>query len=651
MADQEKWTRFRIAAVAALFVLLWLTVVVHAFRIQVSGQQQWQERAERQHSRMLPIHPQRGAIYDNRGQALAQSLEVDSVYAVPKRIEDPKGAAAALAPVLGLDAVELSRKLSRGNAFVWLKRLVSPRESAAVSALGIEGIDFIKEHRRFYPNAGIGAQVIGFTGLDPVGLEGLELEFDARMQGQKGHILSEKDALGRGMLGDEVQVYGGRPGHSLYLSLDRDLQYILEKELAAGVRESGSRSGTAVMMEPSTGRVLAMASSPGFNPNSPGDFGAALRRNRAVVDAHEPGSTFKIFLMAAALDADVIRSSQSFDCENGRYVVSGKTIRDHKPYGRLSVPEILKYSSNIGTAKIGQKLERRRYYDYLRNFGFGERTGVELPGESKGVMRPPQRWFDLDLATISFGQGISVTPLQLVSATSAIANGGRLMQPYLVERVVDGDGVLVEQVSPRQLRQVVSKKVADKVTEMMIQVTEEGGTGTLSRVPGHRVAGKTGTAQKVDPVAGGYSMDKRIGSFVGFVPADDPRLCLLVLMDEPKDGAYGGLVAAPVFSRIATQSLQHLGVAPTDKSSRRRVEPLDEVPPLEDPVAANIRQADGARMPDFRGLSYRQVLGAMKKTGLNIRLEGSGRAVAQNPAAGGTVGARDQVWVRFAQVQ
>ncbi len=445
-------------------------------------------------------------------------------------------------------------------------------------------------------------------------------------------------------------MQGGQDGQSLYLTIDRTLQYIVEKELAAGVRQSGSKSGTVVMMEPATGRILAMASSPGFNPNSTRDYKPWQWRNRAVVDSHEPGSTFKVILMAAALDADVIRSSQSLDCENGQYVVSGKTIRDTKPHGFLSVPEILKYSSNIGMSKIGVKLGRERFHQYLRRFGFGQRTGVELPGESRGQMRPANRWFELDLATISFGQGIAVSPLQLTAATAAIANDGKLMRPYLVERIVDGHGELVEQRRPELREQVVSQKVARRVAEMMVMTTEEGGTGTLARVPGHDVAGKTGTAQKADRVIGGYSVDKRIGSFLGFVPAKDPKFVMLVLMDEPSGKSYGGLVAAPVFSRIASQALQHMGVAPTRKESRRHLEPLAEVPPLQD-APFRPKGSGSGNMPDFKGLSYRQVLSSMEKSGLNIRLEGTGQVVEQSPTPGDPIGADEEIWVRFARLQ
>ena len=409
------------------------------------------------------------------------------------------------------------------KSFIWLKRQVSPREGELVRTMQLAGVGFIKEHRRYYPNSEIGAQVIGFTGLDPKGLEGLELAYDSAMLGQGGFLVMERDALGRGLASTDGQVKGGEHGGDLYLTLDKNLQYIAEKELAAGIRNTGAKSGTAILVDPMTGAVLAMANQPDYNPNAfqqhkPGDW-----RNRAVSDAFEPGSTIKVFLMAAALNEGVITDQSKIDCENGAFLVSDKTIHDHREYGRLTPEEIIKFSSNIGSVKIGKMLERDRYYSYLQDFGFGSRSGIDLPGEVNGILHAPSRWFEIDLAAISFGQGLTVTPLQLTMATAAIANGGYLMSPYVVEKVIDPFGQVKIENSARVRRKVVGRDVADRVRAMMTTVVEPGGTGTKAAVPGYKVAGKTGTAQKVDPVTGGYSMDRSVSSFVGFVPADDPQ--------------------------------------------------------------------------------------------------------------------------------
>ncbi|MBE0598451.1 MAG: transpeptidase family protein, partial [Desulfuromonadales bacterium] len=454
-------------------------------------------------------------------------------------------------------------------------------------------------------------------------------------------------------LGSGAPVIEGGPGSSLFLTLDKNLQSIAEKELAAGVRQARARAGTVVILDPHTGQVLAMASQPDFNPNALSKARPSQWRNRAICDTYEPGSTFKPFVVAAALNEKLVRPEQKIFCENGVFRVGGRKIHDHHKYGELTVAEILKVSSNIGVAKLGKMLERERVHRYLTDFGFGSPTGITLPGEVGGLVRRPNQWFEIDLAAISFGQGITVTPLQLASGIAAIANGGYLMAPYVVQKVVDGYGQQTVTHQPTIIRQVVSEEVANQVRQMMLDSTLEGGTGTLAAVPGHRVAGKTGTAQKVDPVTGGYSVDKRIASFVGFVPALAPRLVILVVVDEPEGEVYGGLVAAPVFSRVASQALRYLNVAPTELVPEVVPAPLREerLPPVAKGVAAEVAaeevEEEGLRMPDFQGMSCRQVLQVMEKTGINIKLQGSGRVVEQHPRAGQPIRYGTEVWVRM----
>jgi cell division protein FtsI (penicillin-binding protein 3) len=656
MKELEKGLRIRIRLVGLLFLLGFMLVGVRALDLQVLQGDEWAERAEKQHQRIVPLTPQRGTIYDRNGAELAVSVEVDSIYAEPRKIKDSAGTAKSLARALDLSTKAVRTKLKGNRNFVWLKRQVSPKQSAEALGLGIDGVRKIKEHRRYYPNSGVAAHLLGFTGLDPKGLEGVELKYDQTLLGSGGFLVTERDALGRGLGSGAPEVQGASRGHDLYLTLDKNLQYIVERELAAGIKKARAKAGTVVMLEPSTGRILAMASQPTYNPNAFAQHKPSQWRNRTICDAFEPGSTFKVFLMAAALNEAVISTTQKIDCESGKFRVGGKTIHDHKPFSKLTPLEIIKYSSNIGSAKIGKILERESFYKYIREFGFGEQTGIDLPGEQSGLVHKPARWFEVDLAAISFGQGVSVTPLQLASATAAIANGGYLMEPYVVERVVDRQGQVRQIHQPRVVRKVIAQDVAQVVSRMMEATTEDGGTAVKARVPGFRVAGKTGTAQKVDAVTGGYSTDKRIASFVGFVPAEAPRMVMLVTIDEPKGQVYGGLVAAPVFSRIAAQALQYLKATPTQP-----VSPQESLPSLEEiyaeasarmPIASSAvlteEKATGPRMPDFRGLSYRRVLQVMAERGLNISFRGQGQVVEQSPAPGAGISYGAPAWVKLA---
>ena len=473
MAAPEKWIAIRIRLVGFCFLAVFVLIMVRAFQLQVLARDEWRQRAERQHQRIIPLTPQRGTIFDRNGEEMALSLEVDSIFVDPTKVDDPAHAARALSTALSLPYRTIKARLDAKKSFQWLKRQVSQRESQTVHNLKLDGVSFIKEHRRYYPNSEIGAQVIGFTGLDPEGLEGVELAFDSVILGQGGYLVTERDALGRGFGAGAPVIEGGR-GASLYLTLDKNLQYIAEKELAAGVKKARAKAGTVVILEPQTGKVLAMASQPDFNPNAFNRYRPSQWRNRAICDTYEPGSTFKPFILAAALNEKLVRPDQRIFAENGSYRVGGRTIHDHHPYGSLTVREILKFSSNIGMAKIGKLLERERVWRYLTAFGFGDPTGIRLPGEVGGMVRKPSQMFEADLATVSFGQGVSVTALQLASAIGAIANGGYLMAPYVVERIVDSFGQEIERHDPHVERQVISEEVARQVRQIMIESTEEG---------------------------------------------------------------------------------------------------------------------------------------------------------------------------------
>ena len=648
--EREKWARIRIIMIGTVFGLLFLNVVGRTFYLQILQHENLVKKADKQHQHKVDLTPARGSILDRNGTTLAESIHMDSCYAEPRRIKDVDGTAGVLAPILGIPKNELVTKLSVNKSFIWIERWLAPEVASRVKNMRLSGIGLAPESKRFYPNMEIAAHVVGFTGHDPNGLEGIELKYDSTILGNTGYMITERDALGRNIAIKNTVIKDSSPGKSVVLTLDKTIQFIAEKELAKAVTESNAKGGMALVMESDTGKVLAMANYPTFNPNAYSRYSLAQLRNQVVADSFEPGSTFKIFTIAAALDSGIIKATDVYNCENGTYRIANRTIHDDHPQSRITVSEIIKYSSNIGTAKIAGKMGEEKLSSYLRNFGFGGRTGIDLPGESPGNLK--RNWYGVDLATISFGQGVSLSTIQLVSAASAIANGGNLMRPYLVEQILDDNGTVVQRFEPQLVRRVVSPETAQKITKMMETVTGDGGTGTKAALDGFRVAGKTGTAQKVDPITRTYSQSKRIGSFVGFVPADKPKLTIAVIIDEPQGVKYGGVVAAPAFRGIAQNSLAYLKVQP-NMPTTAAAKPVEASPSSVQAVESlsdgNIEDvpAEGAIMPNFRGMSMRRVLQVMERRGINIRLIGSGRAAEQNPPSGHTIRGVDEVWIKF----
>lgn len=555
--SNEKWIRLRITTILVFFCLLAFIVAGRAFQLQVLKRDQLCKLAERQYKNKIPLVPKRGTIYSKGYEELAVTVEVDSVYAEPDEIEAPKLAAKRLAPVLSVSRRELEDRLSTSKSFVWLARKVSPSLIERVKSLDIHGIGFVKENRRFYPNAELASHVVGFSGIDGSGLGGIELAQDAQIKGKVEFVRAERDALGKRTLPKDLGFEDYLTGNSIVLTIDKTIQYTAEKELANAVRKSGAKGGTAIVMDPKTGEVLAMANYPQFNPNDLSSYPQAALKNKAIVDTYEPGSTFKVFLLAAALEEGVVKPGDKFFCENGSMEFAGRVIHDTHKHGTLTVREIMKVSSNIGSVKIAAKLGKERYYDYLTSFGFGSPTGIELKGEGRGILRSMNTWSKLEMANVSFGQGVSVTPLQLTTAFSALANGGYLMKPYLVKDILDKDGKVIKRNQPQIVKKIISGETASKVTEMLRDAVAEGGTGTAAALAGYDVAGKTGTAQKVSG-GRGYAGNKHVASFIGFVPAQSPELVVLVAIDEPEGIQYGGVVAAPAFKAIAETSLRYL---------------------------------------------------------------------------------------------
>ena len=650
--EREKWARVRIVIIGTFFGLLFLSVTGRAFYLQILKHEELVKKAEKQHQRIVPLTPARGDIMDCNGTPLAVSVDMNSCYAEPRHIQDIVGTTAVLAPLLGSAKQELHKKLASGKSFVWLARHLTPEQSSRIKNLKLPGIGFSPESKRYYPNSEVAAHVIGFTGMDPNGLEGIELQYDSVILGNTGYLVTERDALGRDIATKDALVKKSEPGKTIILTLDKNIQYIAERELAKAVTESRAKAGMALVMESNSGRILGMANFPTFNPNAYSRYSQDDLRNRIVADSFEPGSTFKVFLIAAALEEKIVKPTDLFNCENGSYTIANHTIHDTHSYERLSVADILKYSSNIGAAKIGFKLGNDQLFRYLRGFGFGDRTGIDLPGESPGNLRDKHRWYGIDLANISFGQGVSASALQLAAAFSAVANGGTLMQPYIVERIMDEKGQAVQKFEPRAVRRVISEKTARKMTTMMERVTTNGGTGLNAAVDGFRIAGKTGTAQKVNPVTHSYSATKRTASFIGFIPADKPRLTILVVIDEPKTSPYGGVVAAPAFRGIALNSMCYLKILPQGETAKsaKVVEDKANQPAQPDEMsegAAMDTPAEGGVMPNFQGMSMRRVLQVMEKQKINIRLLGSGRAMQQNPPPGEQIRDADEVWIKF----
>jgi cell division protein FtsI (penicillin-binding protein 3) len=542
---------------AACLTLLWARLYV----LQVRQHHGLAERAARQFQKHQPLTTKRGAILDRRGRELAVSVTVASAFAQPALVGDPPGAAAKLAPILGLPAAELQKKLTGQRSFTWLRRKLDPPAAQAVAALNLPGIHLIPESRRYYPKGPLAAHVLGFVGMDDQGLEGVELQYDALLGGGQRWVVSQQDALGRPIFRAEVEAR--RPIHDLTLTIDEAIQYVTERELQRAMERTRALAGAVVVLDPRSGEILALANAPSFDPNRPDRFPPAARRNRAVADYYEPGSVFKVIMAAAALEEGVIRPHDRVYGENGAITVAGVRIRDHDKYGWLTFEDVIAQSSNVGAIKVGLRLGKTLYYDHISGFGFGSPTAIDLPGETPGLIRKPKGWSALSAATLSIGQEISVTPVQLLTAVAAIGNGGQLVRPHVALRVRRADGGAARELTPPPVRRVISPEVARDLTGLMVAVVREG-TGKRAAVEGHAVAGKTGTSQKRDPASGRYSHTKFVASFVGFAPAQDPRVAILIALDEPRGAYYGGAVAAPVFREIAREVLQYLGVPPAE---------------------------------------------------------------------------------------
>ena len=646
------WFKIRIIFLSCLLCFCFVLVLGRMFQLQVLKKEQLYKLAARQQHTQIPLVPKRGTIYDSRGNELAVSIEVDSVYADARKVTEVEKTARELAAILEIDRQELKQRLKNHRSFEWVQRKISPKEVEQIKALRLSGVSFLKENRRFYPNSQLAAHLVGFVGLDSKGLEGIEFQYDALLNGANQVWTTARDALGREIAMGKISFEKEDHYRNIILTIDKPIQHITETELGRGVEKWGAKGGMAIAMDPWSGKILAMASFPTFNPNQFIQYRSKSWRNRALSDVFEPGSMFKAFLAAAALEEQVVRPSDSFFCENGSYKVYDRTIHDHSKHGYLTFQQIIKFSSNIGASKVGEKMGKERLYRYISAFGFGEKTRIGLPGEGKGIVHHPRYWSPVALDTISFGQGISVTGVQLATALSAIANGGSLMKPYVVEKITNEKGEVVQSFKPETIRKVISEETARKVRVLLKAATEKGGTGEGAVPAGYEVAGKTGTAQKVDSLMGGYSDDRYVSGFMGFAPADAPKLVVLVIVDEPQGDSYGGVVAAPIFKMIMEKALPSLNVIP--KGAMVVKSEFDSAPRREasgpQPLIDEIKVGKGMAtvvMPDLTGLSMRNALSRMEGKGLVIKVSGNGKVVDQVPRPGSVIEKGDICFLKF----
>jgi len=654
----KKWLNVRTCVLLLLFVLLFVALVSRAFQLQILSAKYLQKLAKKQHTKVLLLQPERGVIFDRNGTKLAASLQAGSVFADPSKINNPKETAARISILLNIDKKITLEKISHAKSFCWLARKIPPGTADAVEAANIPGIFIIKEPKRFYPNGSLAGHMLGFVGLDDTGLEGLEIGFEEYLKGTPVKVSWSQDAK-RKKLYDHSGNGPTAQGDSanLILTIDSRIQHLAEIQLKAAVQNKGAKGGVAIVMDTRTGEILAMANEMGFDPNN-FSAGASAGKNKAITDCFDPGSTFKPFTVSGALEEGAVKETDLINCENGNYKVADRVIHEAKRsrHGLLTVHDVIKYSSNIGSAKIAERLGKEKFYEYITKFGFGLKTGIDLPGESSGLLRPVEKWTKVDATTIAFGQGVSVTPIQLIAALSAIANDGVLMKPFVVRAIVDKKGEIIRAYRPTVVRRVISSSTSKRVTAIMKDVVGAvDGTGKNARIANMEVAGKTGTAQKFDFVRHVYSSQRVRTSFMGFFPADKPQIAILVMLDEPQRDMWGGVAAAPVFKNIGEQILtcfrnplrENALPLPMEELKQTGLQLVSVRSAVLGPGAVAAEDAESV-MPDFRNMTIRDVLKTARAKGIEIKPLGTGWAVSQEPVAGTPIGDFTTCTISFA---
>ncbi len=638
------------------FLFIWsLLILARLVYLQIFQGEHYRLQAEQQRIGYMELSPKRGDILDRHLGELAISVEVQSVYAHPKEVVDALDAANRCSKILKVDKHEIYKKLISDRTFVYLDRKISPRRAKLIRQLKLPGIYFHKENKRVYPGREHAAHALGFVGVDNNGLAGLEYQYDELLRGERKRVNLRLDARRRsyGRLDESAPV----EGDILVLNIDRSIQFIVEQVLQATVDGNQAKSGSSIVMDPNTGEIQAMASYPFFNPNSYARYDAEARRNRTILDIFEPGSTFKVVAFAAVLDEGLADLSETLDCRVGTLNLGGKVYREAKQsFGFLRVEQILAKSSNVGTIKLGLRLGNGLLFDYIERFGFGQKTGIELPAEQAGLLRPPSQWSKISIGALSIGQEIGVTPLQMLRLVATLANGGYLIKPRLIRQILTPQGDLRQKTSVWR-RRILNRNTSQEMKKALTKVVQEG-TGKRAQLNGYSSAGKTGTAQKF--INGAYSDTKFISSYMGFAPVQNPALAAIVVINEPRGAHYGGVVAGPAFKEIMERALIHLKT-PQDKPNWRteklltssRISMGEEERPLgnlEETVLSLIKKdpektelepviaiVHGAELPDFSGLNLRETARHCAQLGLRLKVTGSGLAIGQRPSPGSRV--------------
>jgi cell division protein FtsI (penicillin-binding protein 3) len=647
-AESMKWLKFRLCTILVVFLILFVALISRAFQLQILSGKDLKCIAQKQHMKTLQMLPERGIIFDRNGEKLAASVLMDSICADPSKIKKPQVFATQMAKLLEVDRALILKRISGKKNFCWIARKVAPEQAKAVESLKDDAVFIVKEPQRLYPNGELAGQVLGFVGTESNGLEGLETRYDSYLRGTPQKLVWGRDAKGKWLYPRvETVAMTEDTATNMVLTIDSRIQYLVETQLKAAVQEKGAKGGYAIAMNPQTGEILALANQPTFDPNFYGKAAPGNAKNKAIGDVFDPGSTFKPFLIAAALEEKVVREKDRVFCENGNYQVADRVFHEaqRKRHGTLTIREVVKYSSNIGCVKISEKLGKDKFYEYIKNFGFGAKTGIDLTGESSGLLRPVSNWTRVDTSTIAFGQGISVTAIQLLTALSAIANHGVLMKPYIVRARLDKKGRVIEQFSPTVVRSVISPATAKTMTSILTSVVQdEDGTGKNARIMHLNVAGKTGTSQKFDFSRGVYSSERVRTSFMGFFPSENPQIAILVTLDEPQRDKWGGVAAAPVFKHIGEQMLTCFKSYIKDPSLFVPEENLFPEPPKVKLVSATrivpetaeqiMDMDDESTIPNFQGMTVREALKKSRERGIELKIDGSGWAVSQVPQAG-----------------
>lgn len=637
-------------SVGFIFLGFYFIVLLRSYQLQILGNSRLNSLVKNQYTTNLVVQPKRGTIYDRNGEVLAMDVMVASIGVHPNQMSatDKAKALALLSRHSSVPLEEISDKLASGKSFVWIERRIPLEHGNAVAEAKIKGVQVEHEFRRYYPNKELAGHVLGAVGYDAKALGGLEMAYDHYLKSESQLSQAERDARGKLFtLRDDADV-----NHDIYLSIDKNIQHFTEAALNENAIKHGVKNGFAIVMDVQTGEVLAMANYPTFNPNSYWSYPQDQWKNHAVIDTFEPGSTFKSVLMAAALASGKVGAKDRFNCEGGNLRIGKHTIRDHggHGYGMLSALEILQVSSNIGVTKIAYKIGKEEFYNFMVKLGFGEKTGIGLIGEASGfVRRNFKAWKDIEFSNIAFGQGVTVTGLQMVSAYASFANDGVQMKPLLLKKIVSSKGETLLAEKPEERTRVLSPESAKSLREMLFAVTQPGGTAIAANVEGYFSGGKTGTAQKVDPLTKTYASNQYVSSFVGFAPLEKPKIAVYVVYDTPrKNGYYGGTVAAPIFKKISAQTLAYLGVAPDADgvpffklAAKPGLPTLAAKKPAEKTIVVKRRKDLAAiqtalaekRMPDLAGLSLRAILKLSREHKVKVNVDGSGYVVKQTPGA------------------